>query len=190
MKIGYPKEKIMGLFFKSRKKALSIGIIIFTLIITLTVYKIQAKKIELLQIKKDTEQKKNEVLNEISRSEKTIQFYKNLLTRKDASAVMGSISNLARESNLRLISISAGNEESQPLYTKTPFVLVIDTDSYSAIGKFISKIENQPEIYFVESVSIRLQEEIRGPDKELSVAPEPKDKLRVNLILSIIALKG
>ena len=190
MKIGYPKEKLINLFLKGRKRVLSIGIIILTLVITLIIYRIQIKKVESLHVNKDTEQKKNEVLNEISRSEKTVKLYKNLLSQKDVSSVMNTISDIARDSNVRLVSIRPGNEEKQPLYTKYPFILVIGADNYHVIGKFISSIENQSDIYFMDAISIRSQEESQILDKELTQEPESTDKLIVNLILSIIAFKG
>jgi len=190
MRMGYSREKLMNLFLKGRKRVLSIGIILFTLIITLIIYRVQIKKIELLHVNKDSELKKNEVLKEISRSEKTIKLYKNIFSKKDASSVMNTISNIARDSNVRLISIRPGNEENQPLYIKCPFILVIDADNYHAIGKFISSIENQSDIYFVDAISIRSQEESQIPDKELTGVSKPTNKLIVNLILSIIAFKG
>jgi Tfp pilus assembly protein PilO len=190
VEIEYVKEKLMDLFFKGRKRILSIGIILFTLFITLIISRIQTKQIESLHANKDTELKKNEVLNEISRSEKTIKLYKNLLSQKDASSVMNTVSDIARDSNVRLISIKPAREENQPLYIKYPFVLVIASDNYHAIGKFISKLESQSGIYFINTISIRSQEESRTPDKELIGESKPTDKLIVNSILSIIAFKG
>ncbi len=190
MKIEYPKGKLMNLFLKGKKKVLSIGIILFTIILALIIYRIQTKKIESLYVEKDLELKKNGILEEISRVEKTIKLYRNVLSKKEASSVINTVSNIARDSNVRLISIRPGNEENQPLYIKCPFILVIDADNYHAIGKFISSIENQSDIYFVDAISIRSQEESQMPDKELTGVPKPTNKLIVNLILSIIAFKG
>ena len=190
MKIEYSQEKLMNLFLKGRKRVLSIGIILFTLSIALIIYRIQTKQIESLYVNKDTELKKNDVLNEISRSEKAIKLYKNLLSQKDASSVMNTISGIARGSNVRLISIKPDREENQPLYIKTPFILVIGADNYHAIGQFISSTENQSDIYFIDAISIRSQEESRTPDQELTETSQPTDKLIINLILSIIAFKG
>lgn len=190
MKIEYSREKIMGLFLRGRKKVFSIGIIVSTLILTLIISRAQTKKIESLHVNKDTELKKNDVLSEISRSEKTINLYKKLFSKKDASSVTNAVSNIARDSNLIVISINQDKEESELLYTKYSFTLVIGADSYHAIGKFIDKIENQAEAYFVDAISIRSQEESRTPDTELSGASKPANKLIVNVTLSIIVFKG
>lgn len=189
MKIEYAKEKLMNLFLKGRKRLLSIGIILFTLSAALIIYRIQTKQIELLYVNKDTELKKNDVLNEISRSEKAIKLYKNILSQKEASSVMNTLSGIARGSNVRLISIKPAREENQPLYIKTPFILVIGADNYHAIGKFISAIENQSDIYFIDRISIRSQEEGRTPAQEATQESKPANKLIVNLIFSIIAFK-
>ena len=190
MKIEYSQEKIMNLFLKGKKRVLSIGIILFTLFITLIIYRIQTKQIESLHLNKDTELKKNDVLNELSRSEKAIKLYKNLLSQKDASLVTNTISGIAKDSNVKLISIKPAREENQPLYIKTPFILVIDADNYHAIGKFISSLENQSDIYFIDTISIRSKEESRTADKELTEVSKPPNRLIINLILSIIAFKG
>lgn len=189
MTIEYAEEKLMNLFLKGRKRVLSIGIILFTLSITLIIHRIQTKQIASLHVNKDAELKKNDVLNEISRAEKAIKLYKNLLSQKDASSVINTISDIARGYNVRLISIKPEREENQPLYIKTHFILVIGVDNYHALGKFISKLENQSDIYFIDTISIRSQEESRTA-QELIGESKPTDKLIVNLILSIIAFKG
>ncbi|MDP2938429.1 MAG: hypothetical protein Q8N72_04245, partial [Candidatus Omnitrophota bacterium] len=84
MKAGYSRDKLIDLLLKGKKRFLSIGLIILTLIIASSIYRNQSKVIESLIVKKDTEIKKNEVLKEISQSEARIKFYKNLLSKKDA----------------------------------------------------------------------------------------------------------
>ncbi len=102
---------------------------------------------------------------------------------------MDTISGIAKDSNVLLVSIKPGTEENQPLYIKYPFVLVIGVDSYHAIGKFISRIENQSDIYLVEAISIKFQDASRRQEKELVEVTRPTNKLIVNLTLSMIAVK-
>ena len=179
MKIGYTREKITDLFLKGRKNVFSIGIIVFTLILTLIIHGIQTRKIEALSVKKGMEAKKNDVLKEIAGSEKRINLYKNIFSTKDAASVMNAISNIARDSKVRVISIQSDKEINLPSYIKYPFNLVIGVNNFHDIGKFINNIENQPEAYFVDAISIRTQEESQG-----------ENKLTVNVTLSIIAFKG
>jgi len=189
MKIAFSREKIMNLFLKAKQKLLSIGIIVFTLVLTLIINGIQTQKIGSLSAKKDAELKKNEVLKDITRSEKAIKLYKDLFSKRDASLIMNTISNIAKDSNIKLSSIKPGKEQSYPLYTRYPFILVIGADNYHAIGKFVSRIENQPEVYYVDVISIKSQEESQAQNKELAQEPGQENKIIVNLTLSIIAFK-
>jgi len=184
MRIEYPKEKLMDLFIKGRKNSLSIGVIVFTLILSLIIHRIQTKKIGELDVKKSAETKRNEVLKEIAQSEKTINLYKNIFSKKDASLIMEAVSDIVRDSNVRLISIKPEKEERQPLYVKYPFTLVVGADNYHTIGKFINKIEERPEAYFIDALSMRSQEEAADQ------APRQTSKLIVDITLSIIEFKG
>jgi len=76
------------------------------------------------------------------------------------------------------------------LYIKYPFTLVIGSDSYHDIGKFISSIENNPSIFFIDAMSIKAQEENQEQEKESIRATKPAEKLSVILTLSIIAFKN
>jgi len=172
----------------NKEKILGSAILIFGLLIATGIYTSQTKSLHLLNIRKETEIKKIEVLNAIQESEKKIESYKKLLTEKDPVLITNKINNMARESNLRIISVQPGAQEEEPLYIKYPFILTMQSDSYHAIGKFISKIENYSDLYFVETISIRSQEKSQAADKKLT--RQPTAKLIVNLIFSIIAFKG
>ncbi len=190
MNIGFFREKLMNLFTMDKKKIFGIGIIIITIVVALVIHKSQTKKVESLHAQKDAELKKNEILTEIGRSEKTIKLYGNILGKKDPASVMNALSSIAKESKVTMVSIKADSEENRSLYIRSPFSLVIEANSYHAIGKFISKVENNADIYFVDAISIKAREESQTPDKESTQVPKPANKLIVNLILSIIAFKG
>lgn len=179
MNMRFSIEKTMNIFLKGGKKLLSIGIILAAAVLTLISYGVQARNIETMRARNSAEAKKNEALKEIAQSEKSIKLYKNIFSKKDASTVINAVNNIAKDSKVRVISIKPGNEENQPLYIKTPFTLVIEADAYHAIGKFISKIENQPEIYFIDAISIRHKK-----DSQLS------NNLIFDVTLSIIVFKG
>ena len=185
MQIGYSKEKLSGLLIEGKEKALSIGIIIFTLVIAVSIYRNQARQLGSLNINRDTEIKKNEVLNEIKQAEKSITFYKNLLNENDMSSITNVISNIAKDSNVRIISIMPGTQEQQPLYIKYPFTVIINTDSYHSVGKFISSIESYSDVYSVNTVSIKSAKE-----SQEGKMPQSTDKLIINLTINVIAFKG
>ncbi len=190
MEIGDSIKNLTNRLGRGKTKILNIALIILTVIIAPNVYKSNARSIASLNIRKDTESKKNGVLGEISQSEKMIKFYKNLFNKKDASLVINTINNIARDSNVKIISIKPGAEEQEPVYTRFPFVLTVSADSYHGIGKFISKIENHPDVYFVDAISIKTQEVSREQDRESGLGLKAANRVIVNLTLSIIIFKG
>lgn len=165
---------------KGKNKIVNIALIILTLIAAPNIYISKAKKSESLNAQKAIELKKNEVLGRIARSEKKIKFYKDLFSKKDASLIMNTVNSIARDSNVKIILIKPGTEERESVYTKYPLVLTINVDGYHGLGKFISRIENHPDIYFVDEINIKTQ----------SAASQPSSALTVNLTLNVIVFKG
>ena len=187
----YSTEQLMGMVYKNKKSILAVGIIIvFTLVASSIIHKVQAKKIETLNSRKEMESKKNDILREIGRSEKTIKLYKSIFGDKDVSSITGMINSMAKGSSVTLISIQPGSEEKQPFYSKSSYLLMIGANNYHAIGKFISKIESEPDIYFIDKISIGVQEGKAGRSGEAGIAANPAYKFTVNLILSVITFKG
>lgn len=189
MNVEFFKGKSIALFLNGGKKFLNIVIIVVTLFVSLIIHSAQNKNFASIRDKRDEEQKKNNVLNEIIASEKRIKSLSETLGKKDESIIKDVINSIAKDSGVRLLSINAGKEEGRPLYIKYPFILVIEADSYHAIGRFISKIENQPNAYFINEMNISLGEP-QMQEKESSGVTEKKSKLIVNLTLSIIGFKG
>lgn len=160
---------------KYKNKILNIAIIILALIISSNIYKKQAKEIESLKGKTNVEIKKNNMLKNISQLEKRINTYRNLFAKKDVSLVINTISNIAKESGIKIVSIKPIPEQRQiyPEYIKFPFNLVLTASKYHALGKFISKVEGYRDVYVVDSLEMRFE-----PTKE---------ELTVNLKVSSIA---
>ncbi len=160
---------------KYKNKILNIAIIILALIISSNIYKKQAKEIESLKGKTNVEIKKNNMLKSISQLEKRINTYRNLFAKKDVSENINTISNIAKESGIKIVSIKPIPEQRQiyPEYIKFPFNLVLNTSKYHALGKFISKVEGYRDVYVIDSLEMRFE-----PTKE---------ELTVNLKVSSIA---
>lgn len=190
MKIEYSREKMEELFLKGKKRIISLVLIVLTLMVVSSVYQNQSKKVESLRAAKEAELKKNEVLQGIGRSEKTLKLYNNLLGKKDPYLVMNALTDIANDSGVVLVSVKPGTEIKQPLYIKQPFNLVASAESYHAIGKFISSIENHPDIFFIDAVIIRAQENRQTRESEAGQASKPAEKLNINLSLSTIVFKN
>ncbi len=172
----------LAILNKYRNKLLNAAVILLTLIIVVNIYKGQNMSLELLRGAKDSELKKNEVLGVIAQAEKRLNTYKNFFNKKDSSLMVNTISNIARDSNVKIIAISPRGQENRQVYTKYPFDLTIGVDSYHAVGKFISNIENSNEVFFIDKVIIKPVE--KGP------ATESKYNLIVSLTISAVSLKN
>ena len=171
-----------ALLNKYKNKLLNAGVILLTLIILVNIFKGQNQSVGLLKAAKDSELKKNEVLFNISQAEKRLATYKNIFSKKDPSHLINLFSNIARDSSVKIIAINPRAQESRQVYTKYPFDLTIGVDSYHAIGKFVSSIENSNEIFFIDKADIKPMEK--------SATSENKYSLLVSLTISAIALKN
>jgi Tfp pilus assembly protein PilO len=173
---------LISLISKHKNKLPGIIIIILSLIIASNIYKSQLKTVESLKEKKDLEIRKNEILNQISQNiEKTLNPYKQLLNTKDTSLLIDTISNIAKESGIKINSLKPQTEEQKTDYIKYSFDLEIAASDYHNLGKFINKIENSSDVYLVEALNIKA---IPGQSGE-----GPADRLSAELRLSTILMR-
>lgn len=142
---------------KYKSNIANLAVIIIFVVISINIYKSQTKNTASLNERKDTETKKNKVLEEIGQLQKNIDDLTNLVNSKDISATINNLNNMAREFSVKISAIKPAGIQDFPLYTKYPFELTVEADNYHQIGKFISKIETNPNIYTVESLSMHPQ---------------------------------
>jgi len=166
--------ELTDLTTKHKNKIINSTIIILALIISSNIYKKQNHEMELLKKKQDIEIKKNEIIKNISQFTIRIKSYKNLLTKKDISSIITNISEMAKQSGIKIVSIRPESEQEFPNYIKFPFILALSAADYNAIGKFIGKVESYQDVYIVEALNIR-------PSEVLTM------ELTVNLKLSSVA---
>lgn len=167
---------INELINKHKNKALNAVIILLILYCANYIFNKQNKVLESLKKKNESEISKNNVLEGISILERKIDSYKDLLGKKDASYIMNTLSNIAKESGIKIISIRPSGEQVFPEFVKLPFDLIVSSADYHALGKFISRIEDYQDVYMVENIDI-------SPDRQ-------KKELSVNLTISSIAFKN
>jgi len=160
---------------KYKNKILNVAIIILSLFIASKIYKEQLKGIDSLKEKKNLESKRSEILESISRTEKKNNAYKELLSRKDASNVISTVSNIAKEFNIKIISIRPTQQQKYIEYAKIPFDLVLNASSFHDLGNFISKIESHRDVYTIDSLGISIERQSK--------------QLNINLTLSSIVYK-
>ncbi len=138
-----------------KNKIMHAIIIIFALIIAKNLYKSQTRGIESLREKKELEIKRIAVLGDINELTKLTKLYKDLVNKKDISSIINRISRIAIDSGVNIVTINPAREQVYPMYIKYPFHLVVNTKHYDNIGRFISKLENNPDIYIVDSAEIK-----------------------------------
>jgi len=140
---------------KHKNLALNIGIIILSLTIANVIYGNQRGIMASLKENIDKETRKNKILSSIGNSDKTINYYKESINKKDLSSVITHISDIAGEAGVQIVSLRPKEEKKELLYKRYPFELAVKSKGYHAIGKFISRLESDPDIYLVENMEIR-----------------------------------
>lgn len=146
-------EKI-ELFEKNKNKVLNFGVIILALFIAFQIYKSADQRVNSLVQQKDDELKKNKAMEEIAAFERKIEGYKKIFVKEDVASVMDTISNIAKNCSVKVVSIKPSNEEAYPDYIKSAFLITLSAPDYHSLGNFISQIEGYKDIYLVDEVSI------------------------------------
>jgi len=175
------------------KNIVNILIILITLIVAINLFKSQGRNIQLLKERQEQETKKNALLGNISQLEKKIVPYKNTFNKnkKDISLVLNTVSNIANESNMKIISIRPNKEQDFPEYSKYSFDLVAGTDSYHVLGQFISNLESHPDVYMVDRFDLKIGKKHGTPIRILWLPEELEStqSLNIQITLSTIVLK-
>lgn len=172
---------------KHKNKLVNAAVIVFALIVANNIYGVYARKLEVLQVQTENEIRKNEVLSTISQSEKKVNAYKQLINSKDLSAVLNTISNLAKDFSVSIISVRPRGEVNYSAYTRYGYEMTVLAKDYHALGKFISKLEASPDIFMVHSLYLlpvdRRQEESKEMD---GGGAEESKKLRAELVINTV----
>lgn len=169
-----------GVLDKNKNKILNLGVILLALFIAFQIYKSADEQINLLVQEKDNELKKNMAIEEIAGLEKKMDGYKKVFVKKDIGSVMDSVSAIAKNCSVKVVSIKPSNEESFSSYVKTSFLLTIAVPNYHALGDFVSQIESYKDIYIVDEIEIA-SILANQPEETASV------NLNVNLKISTIS---
>lgn len=155
---------------KYKNQIVSIGIILLAFLIAKNIHSKQNMQIQSLRQQMDSESQKSGVLEDIAQLEKKFQPYKDLLNVKDTATVINTMSNLARQNNLKIISIRPDQEKIMKDYVAFPFNLSISSPSYHSLGKFISDLENCKEVYAIDALAITTHNYAEGLTANLKVS--------------------
>jgi len=168
------------LLTKYKHRLVNVLLLIIALVIAFRIYNKQVTNIGQLKQQKNAEIEKNKVLVKLGELGEKVKEYTEYINSKDLSSSINTISDMARESAVEITSIRPAGEEDQGVYIRYPYDLKVTSSSYHNIGNFISKLENHPAIFLVESAAIS---PAAGQDES---QPE---KVNVDLRISTIWLK-
>ncbi len=165
---------------KLKNMLLNAGIIIVALFIAYNIFNAGNSNANSLKARINEEEKKNSELEKISKLEQRLAVYRNLLSKRDASAVMADIGDIGKAAGVKIISLKPAQRESKSAYTKEIFDLKVSVKDYHTLAKFINKIETYNNVYIVESM------EISSIDTGMQAGPEDK-LLTVSLKISSVS---
>lgn len=163
---------------KYKNWILNIALIIAALIIGNIIYKKQAQQLANLRAEKEIEIEKNVLLSNIGGLEKKLDAYSRFTAPKAANP-LNILSDIARDSGVRVISMRPSQEAKRDYYSRMPVDLVVGVAGYHELGRFVSAIESYSnEVFVIDSVELRrVSESSVGGEKELTV------NLRISAIL-------
>ena len=150
---------------KNKNKIFNILFLLFSLFVAGQIYGKQLKRRDLLVERKDLESKKNVILDGISNTDKRIESYKSLLERDDPSKVISIVSNIANQTEVKIISIKPDQQQRLSEYVKIPYRMELITASYHNLGYFLSRLESHGSVFMVDAIEVRKE----GLSKDLKV---------------------
>ncbi len=151
-------DKLINLLSKYKNALLNVAIIALALVISKNIYQNQAKEISTLMQLKESAQKKNAALEDISQLQKKFAVFRASINNKDIAIVMGKISDIAKEYGIKILSVRPLPDKDCGTYTAYAFDLNITSASYHNLGKFISKLESSPDIYYITNLNMARRE--------------------------------
>lgn len=139
---------------KFRNMLFNAGLIIAALFVAYSIYNAGNSAANSLKTEISEEIKKNSALENINKLEQRLAVYRNLLSKRDASEVMGDIGDIANGAGVKVISLKPSQRESASDYSKEIFDVTVTVKDYHALAKFVNEIEAYKNVYMVENMEI------------------------------------
>lgn len=161
-----------------KRTDIAVAVIIVTLgvVISVSLYNMRMRKITTLKNNIKEEKEKNDLLVVLNKLEGSLNAYRMRLKKKDASVLINKITDLSRQSNIRINSLTPVQTQERDIFVKVPISVSLE-GTYHQLGNFISALENSADFLRVESLSIS----VSGRTSE--------DTERIGLVLNSIYLK-
>ncbi|MFC1657892.1 hypothetical protein ACFL1D_00750 [Candidatus Omnitrophota bacterium] len=160
----------------------SLALLALACLIAINIYQKQSKKITQVEQLYQEQNKKNAVLLRIGDIMAGIKVYQERLQSQDIRQIINKITDIARSSKIDITAIKPQAQTSQSkskIYDKTFFEVSLSADGYHELGEFISRLENDPIVFVVESLTLN-----RGTDLNQIQSDTTEVKLKARLIIS------
>jgi len=171
---------------RSKNLFVNIGLIILALLIAKNIYGKQVKQIADLKNNKETELKKNALINDIGGAEKRINAFQAGLHQRDTSAIINSITQIASSAGVEIASVRPEQEREFEAYNKISVRLSAVAANYHVIGNFISKLENAAQLYIIDYITITSYSPTQMGTGEIAGS----ERLACELIVTAVVFKG
>ena len=145
---------MLNVIERNKNMILNVGVVILAVIIALQFWHSSSTQVSALIKEQNDALEKNKITQEISGLEKQAAAYKNVFVRKDLASVMDTVSAIAKNASVKILSVKPFAEESMDNYFNASFIITLHAPSYHALGDFISKIENDKDVYLVSDINI------------------------------------
>ncbi|MFA5075581.1 MAG: hypothetical protein WC436_05785 [Candidatus Babeliales bacterium] len=165
---------------KIQKNILNIAVSIILIIVAYKIFAAGQQQVESIKAETQVELQKNEVLTQISQSEKRFKDLRRQFVNKDKDAFLPVLNAIAKDYQVKIIVVKPlPADQKAPAYSRYPFLLNIAVDNYHTLGKYISALESHPFLFSIDSMSV-------SPDPD---GESRRYKLQVALEVSAILLK-
>jgi hypothetical protein len=172
-----------ALLTRYRNIAFNIGLVLVALIVSRVIYGNQYKNVEDLRRKISVEEQKNVLFAELNSDQKKLTAYKQVYARREASTIVNDITQIARDSDVRILSIRPGEEHKQAGYSELLIDVSVGASDYQSLARFVTNLENSTTLYLFKTFIVRSQ--IVASD----VAKGKQDRLLVQTTISITTVQ-
>lgn len=143
------------------------GIILLSLIVAnKSIYQVQKRQINYLKREIKEEETKSRLIKEMIALNKRMESYqKRLPLQKNISWLMGGVTRLAKDAQIKIISFQPKKVDKQEGYLRIPLAVRVSGD-YHELGGFLEKIESAKEFIKLDSLNLNIAKATDEAGKE------------------------
>jgi hypothetical protein len=141
-------------FSKHKDKIINGAVMLGAILAAFYLYGIQNQQLFSIEESKNEEIRKSEIIESLNRVEKRINGYKKTFTGKDLGSVIDAMTEIAKDTRVRIVSVKPGIDQREAEYIKSSFLITVKAADYHALGNFMSRLENYKDLFLVEDMEI------------------------------------